>query len=204
MPPVRVAERHRHVAEREARGRPSTPSAPSSSTTPARSWPRWRPARPRPTRSAAAPCCCRRWPASRGPLALVEVGASAGLCLLPDRYAYDYGGTIVGDPASPVRLACQPHGPVPIPAAPPEVVWRRGIDLAPVDLDDPRTSAGWRAASGPTSRTGWPGCGPRWPSPARTRPWWSRATCWTRSARWSPRRPPAPPWSCSTPPCWPT
>jgi len=72
-----------------------------------------------------------------GPLALVEVGASAGLCLLPDRYAYDYGGTILGDPASPVRLSCQPHGPVPIPAMPPEVVWRRGIDLSPVDLGDP-------------------------------------------------------------------
>ena len=26
------------------------------------------------------------------PLALVEVGAAVGLCLLPDRYAYDYGG----------------------------------------------------------------------------------------------------------------
>ena len=72
-----------------------------------------------------------------GPLALVEVGASAGLCLLPDRYAYDYGGTLVGDPASPLRLACQPRGPVPVPTAPPEVVWRRGIDLAPVDLTDP-------------------------------------------------------------------
>ena len=72
-----------------------------------------------------------------GPLALVEVGASAGLCLLPDRYAYDYAGTIVGDPASPLRLACQPRGPVPIPIALPQVVWRRGIDLAPVDLDDP-------------------------------------------------------------------
>ena len=44
-----------------------------------------------------------------GPLALVEVGASAGLCLLPDRYAYDYGGTIVGDPGAPLRLACQPR-----------------------------------------------------------------------------------------------
>jgi hypothetical protein len=72
-----------------------------------------------------------------GPLALVEVGASAGLCLLPDRYAYDYGGKIVGDSASPLRLACQPRGPVPIPTAPPEVTWRRGIDLAPIDLDDP-------------------------------------------------------------------
>ena len=72
-----------------------------------------------------------------GPLALVEVGASAGLCLLPDRYAYDYGGTILGDPAAAVRLACQPRGPVPIPTTLPEVVWRRGIDLAPIDLDDP-------------------------------------------------------------------
>jgi Uncharacterized protein conserved in bacteria (DUF2332) len=27
----------------------------------------------------------------RQPLALLEVGASAGLCLLPDRYSYDYG-----------------------------------------------------------------------------------------------------------------
>ena len=72
-----------------------------------------------------------------GPLALVEVGASAGLCLLLDRYAYDYGGTIVGDPTAAVRLACQPRGPVPIPTTFPTVVWRRGIDLAPVDLHDP-------------------------------------------------------------------
>jgi hypothetical protein len=78
-----------------------------------------------------------------GPLALVEVGASADLCLLPDRYAYDYGGTILGDPASPVRLSCQPYGPVPIPAMPPEVVWRRGIDLSPVDLGDP-DAVRWR------------------------------------------------------------
>jgi hypothetical protein len=72
-----------------------------------------------------------------GPLALVEVGASAGLCLLPDRYAYAYDGVIVGDPATPLRLACQLRGPVPVPSALPEVVWRRGIDLSPVDLEDP-------------------------------------------------------------------
>jgi hypothetical protein len=88
--------------------------------------------RGRPLRAAAA--AAAHLP---GPLALVEVGASAGLCLLPDRYAYDYGGTIVGDPAAPLRLACQPRGPVPIPTTLPEVVWRRGIDLAPVDLHDP-------------------------------------------------------------------
>ena len=35
------------------------------------------------------------------PLALVEVGASAGLCLYPDRYSYDYGGHRVTPRARP-------------------------------------------------------------------------------------------------------
>jgi hypothetical protein len=70
------------------------------------------------------------------PLALLEVGASAGLCLLPDRYAYQYGTTRVGDPAAPVQIRCEARGPVPIPDQVPEVVWRRGIDLEPVDLRD--------------------------------------------------------------------
>ena len=34
-----------------------------------------------------------------GPLALIEVGAAAGLCLYPDRYSYDYDGTAVERPA---------------------------------------------------------------------------------------------------------
>ncbi|HLJ69185.1 MAG TPA: DUF2332 domain-containing protein [Chloroflexota bacterium] len=72
-----------------------------------------------------------------GPLALLEVGASAGLCLLPDRYAYRYNeGELLGDPASPVRLSCRTRGLVPIPRAVPEVVWRRGIDLHPIDVRD--------------------------------------------------------------------
>src|SRR5579875_1808868 len=71
------------------------------------------------------------------PLALLEVGASAGLCLLPDRYSYAYGThRIEGHPGSPV-LHCQARGPVPLPARSPRVVWRAGIDLNPLDVTDP-------------------------------------------------------------------
>jgi hypothetical protein len=68
------------------------------------------------------------------PLALLEVGAAAGLCLLVDHYGYDYGGRRVGD--GTVVFKCAPHGAVPVPAELPEVVWRAGIDLEPIDLDD--------------------------------------------------------------------
>lgn len=71
-----------------------------------------------------------------GPLALLEVGASAGLCLYPDRYRYLYGDHQVGDPNSPLLLTCETTGPVPIPDGVPEVVWRGGIDLNPLDLTD--------------------------------------------------------------------
>lgn len=69
------------------------------------------------------------------PLALIEVGASAGLCLHPDRYAYRYNG---GEPlgSSPVTFDCRTEGPVPLPTALPEVAWRAGIDLNPLDTTD--------------------------------------------------------------------
>ncbi len=68
------------------------------------------------------------------PLALLEVGASAGLTLLPDVYSYDYAGHLVPgiDPDAPT-LTCQPHGPVPLPDRVPTVAWRAGIDLNPLD-----------------------------------------------------------------------
>lgn len=78
-----------------------------------------------------------------GPLALVEVGASAGLCLLPDRYSYRYrapGGVVSLDPddgPSPVVIECDVDDPALVPARVPEVVWRAGIDLAPLDVSDP-------------------------------------------------------------------
>jgi hypothetical protein len=71
-----------------------------------------------------------------GPLAVVEVGASAGLCLLLDRFCYEFGSTLVGDPSSPVHLSCMVSGAVPLPAALPRIVWRRGLDLRPVDVND--------------------------------------------------------------------
>ncbi|WP_428485378.1 DUF2332 domain-containing protein [Rhodopila sp.] len=67
-----------------------------------------------------------------GPLALIEVGASAGLCLLPDRYGYDYGSVTL--PGMPV-LHCRAQAPLPY--RKPEVAWRIGLDLDPVDLADP-------------------------------------------------------------------
>jgi hypothetical protein len=71
------------------------------------------------------------------PLALIEVGASAGLTLLPDRYSYDYGGhRIAGtDPLAPT-LRCTPAGPVPLPAQVPDVVWRAGLDVNPLDVSN--------------------------------------------------------------------
>ncbi|GHF76761.1 hypothetical protein FHX82_002611 [Amycolatopsis bartoniae] len=69
-----------------------------------------------------------------GPVALVEVGASAGLCLYPDRFHYDFDGHQVGPESSPVRIRCAVEGPVPLPERLPEVVWRAGIDLNPLDV----------------------------------------------------------------------
>jgi hypothetical protein len=71
------------------------------------------------------------------PLALIEVGASAGLTLLVDRYSYDYAGHRVAglDPEAPT-LRCAPEGPVPIPHRPPTVAWRAGLDVNPLDVRD--------------------------------------------------------------------
>jgi hypothetical protein len=68
------------------------------------------------------------------PLALLDVGASAGLCLYPDKYSYRYGGHRIG--AGELVLDCAATG-TPLPAGLPEVVWRAGLDLNPLDVTDP-------------------------------------------------------------------
>jgi len=79
------------------------------------------------------------------PLALLEVGASAGLCLLLDHYGYDYGEAridpaVAGEGGAPV-FACKVSGPAPIPRSIPRIVWRAGLDLNPVDVKSEQDTA---------------------------------------------------------------
>lgn len=72
------------------------------------------------------------------PLALLEVGASAGLNLRLDRHRFDYGPHGQVGPATSrvvVRSRVE-RGTPPLPPAL-EVAWRRGLDLQPLDVRRP-------------------------------------------------------------------
>jgi hypothetical protein len=74
--------------------------------------------------------------ADERPLSLVELGPSAGLNLLWDRYRYRYGSAVWGDPGSELELDGEALG------GPPAGLFRRsvrvanrvGIDRAPLDV----------------------------------------------------------------------
>ncbi len=68
------------------------------------------------------------------PLRVLEIGASAGMNLLWDRYFYRAGSRTWGDPASPVRLDDVYDGDCPLLDAAAEVAERRGCDLSPLDV----------------------------------------------------------------------
>jgi hypothetical protein len=70
------------------------------------------------------------------PLALLELGCSAGLNLVPDRYAYRLGTLEAGNPDSCLRIEPVWEGAAP-PAAPLAIASRAGVDLNPLDLLDP-------------------------------------------------------------------
>jgi hypothetical protein len=76
------------------------------------------------------------------PVALLEVGASAGLCLYPDRYDYEWrsadGGVRRATGWGPTRplLRCRVGGNPPLPGRAPRVAWRGGLDLHPLDVAD--------------------------------------------------------------------
>lgn len=73
------------------------------------------------------------------PVALLELGASAGLCLLPERYRYELDGVTAdgaeATDASPV-LASTHRGSPPASPADLRVAFREGIDANPLDASD--------------------------------------------------------------------
>ena len=75
--------------------------------------------------------------ARHGPrLEILEIGSSAGLNLMIDRYRIDLPGVSTGPADSLVRLTPEWRGPPP-PATAPHIVSVRGVDIAPVDATDP-------------------------------------------------------------------
>ena len=77
----------------------------------------------------------------KGPLALIEVGASAGLCLLPDRYGYSYGThriepPLAGSTGAPI-FECTASAATPLPRRLPKIGWRFGLDIHPLDVNSP-------------------------------------------------------------------
>ena len=69
------------------------------------------------------------------PFVVSELGASAGLNLGFDRYTLDAGGVRIGAERSPVRLAPDWEGELPV-ARPIRVAHRAGVDLNPLDPAD--------------------------------------------------------------------
>lgn len=75
-----------------------------------------------------------------GPVGLLEVGASAGLCLYPDRWSFSWEtgfGTVTVGPSDAPTLSAEATGDPPLPSTSLAVGWRGGIDLNPLDASDP-------------------------------------------------------------------
>jgi hypothetical protein len=71
------------------------------------------------------------------PLAIIEVGAAAGLCLLLDLYGYDYGRLRLNAPSTrdiALILPCAVNAATPLPTRLPTIGWRMGLDLNPLSV----------------------------------------------------------------------
>lgn len=71
---------------------------------------------------------------------VLEIGSSAGLNLLIDRYRFDLGGMMVGPADAPVMIVPEWTGPPPA-DVPIEIVSALGCDVAPLDATDPAVEA---------------------------------------------------------------
>ncbi|TCM21835.1 hypothetical protein EDF56_101511 [Novosphingobium sp. PhB165] len=74
----------------------------------------------------------------------LEVGASAGINLMLERYRYDLGGVTVGPERAVMQFAPEWRG-APPPSEPISFASLRGCDVAPVDLADPAQAQRLRA-----------------------------------------------------------
>lgn len=75
----------------------------------------------------------------RRPLALIEVGSSAGLNLNWHRFGYHYGEIVVGDLHSPVQIHCIVDGKMPpLPEKLPRLAQCHGIEAFPLDIASER------------------------------------------------------------------
>jgi hypothetical protein len=81
----------------------------------------------------------------RGPVTLLEVGASGGIHLAFDAYRCRIGAAEIGPADSPVRIETEWRSPRPVPTRIPAIGARLGIDLHPIDLTDP-TERRWLRA----------------------------------------------------------
>ena len=70
---------------------------------------------------------------------LNELGASAGINSMMDRYHYDLCGVTAGPKDSPMQIKPEWRGPPP-PDNPVEIVAIAGCDQAPIDLSDPQAA----------------------------------------------------------------
>ncbi len=89
------------------------------------------------------------------PLALIDIGTGAGLALHLDRYRYVFTGpgrhvTVIGDPSSDVVIRTEVRGERRAPLEPelPRIAERVGIDIEPLELNDPAVRS-WLAACVP-------------------------------------------------------
>lgn len=70
------------------------------------------------------------------PIVLYEIGASAGLNLIPDRYYYRFGAATWGSSSARLQIAPQWQGLPPPTEAKVAIMLRRGCDASPLDLAD--------------------------------------------------------------------
>ncbi|WP_026570022.1 MULTISPECIES: DUF2332 domain-containing protein [Sediminibacillus] len=101
------------------------------------------------------PVFCHIYQQSGRPLSLIELGCSAGLQLLWDKYAYRYGnGLMVGNANARLVLSSEVRGDrLPLLRKSPPVAERIGIDLHISNLDDPVDYAWLKALIWPEHQT---------------------------------------------------